>query len=148
MVAPTRTDPSVAPPGCENLVALVLAPSQPRDRAQWIDWSVEGPRVEAQTLLRLEAELGLTDLRPHLLTSRLVTPQTFTERYGNLRGEAFGLSHNLRQVGWFRPHNRHARLRNLYFVGQSTHPGCGLPMVLISAQLVVERILAEQAAVR
>jgi phytoene desaturase len=77
-----------------------------------------------------------------------VTPQTFSERYGNLRGEAFGLSHNLRQIGWFRPHNRHARLRNLYFVGQSTHPGCGLPMVLISAQLAVERIVAEQAVLR
>src|SRR6185312_13396952 len=50
VVAPTRTDPSVAPPGCENLVALVLAPSQPRDRARWIDWSVEGPRIQGQTL--------------------------------------------------------------------------------------------------
>jgi len=148
VVAPSRTDPSVAPPGCENLVALVLAPSQPRDRARWIDWSIEGPRVEEQTLVRLEAELGITDLRRHLLTSHRVTPQTFSERYGNLRGEAFGLSHNLRQIGWFRPHNRHARLRNLYFVGQSTHPGCGLPMVLISAQLAVERIVAEQAVLR
>ena len=143
-VATTRTDPGQAPPGCENLFVLVLAPSQPRDRARWIDWSVEGPRVEEQTLSRLEATLGLTDLRRHIVTRRLTTPTTFSDRYGNLRGEAFGLSHNLRQIGWFRPHNRHPRLRNLYFVGQSTHPGCGLPMVLISAECVVERILEER----
>jgi phytoene desaturase len=148
VVAPTRTDPAQAPAGCEALVVLVLAPSQPRDRKRWIDWSMEGPRVERETLIRLERELGMTDLRRHLVTRELVTPQTFTERFGNLRGEAFGLSHNFRQIGWFRPHNRHPRLRNLYFVGQSTHPGCGLPMVLISAQLAAERIVAEQAVER
>ena len=146
VVATTRTDPGQAPPGCENLFALVLAPSQPKDRSRWIDWSSEGPRVEERTLRRMETTLGMTDLRRHIVTRRLATPQTFTDRYGNLRGEAFGLSHNLRQIGWFRPHNRHARLRNLYFVGQSTHPGCGLPMVLISAECVVDRIISERAA--
>jgi phytoene desaturase len=47
------------------------------------------------------------------------------------------------QIGYFRPHNRHAKLENLYFIGQSTHPGCGLPMVLISAECVVNRIAEE-----
>jgi phytoene desaturase len=46
-------------------------------------------------------------------------------------------------VGYLRPHNRHRRYRNLYFVGSSTHPGAGLPIVLISARLVSERILRE-----
>ena len=63
-----------------------------------------------------------------------------------MRGEAFGLSHNLMQIGYFRPHNRHDTYANLYFVGQSTHPGCGLPMVLISAELVAERVAAERPA--
>jgi phytoene desaturase len=148
VVASSRTDPSQAPPGCENLFVLVLAPSQPRNRSEWIDWSVEGPRVEQQTFERMETLLGMTDLRKHVVTKRLVTPQTFADRYGNLRGEAFGLSHNLMQIGYFRPHNRHATLRNLYFVGQSTHPGCGLPMVLISAECVTERVLEEQRTVR
>jgi phytoene desaturase len=140
LVATTRTDKSQAPPGCENLFVLVLAPSQ--DPRRPIDWSVEGPRVERRTLERLET-FGLTGLRRHVVTSRLVTPDDFTRRYGNLRGEAFGLSHGLSQIGYFRPHNRHARYRNLYFVGQSTHPGCGVPIVLISADLAVQRIRAE-----
>jgi len=143
VVANTRTDPSMAPPGCENLFVLVLAPSQNPSRP--IDWSVEGPRVEQRTLERLE-RFGLTDLRQHLVTRRLFTPADFTSRYGNLRGEAFGLSHGLTQIGYFRPHNRHRRYRNLYFVGQSTHPGCGLPMVLISADCVTQRIREECAA--
>lgn len=140
VVATTRTEPAMAPPGGESLYVLVLAPSQ--NPARPIDWSVEGPKVEARTLERLE-QWGLTDLRRHLVTKHLVTPDDFTRRFGNLRGEAFGLSHNLLQIGYFRPHNRHGRYRNLYFVGQSTHPGCGLPMVLISADCVVQRIREE-----
>jgi phytoene desaturase len=75
-----------------------------------------------------------------------VTPASFHKDFGNLRGEAFGLSHNFMQIGYFRPHNRHAKLTNLYFVGQSTHPGCGVPMALISAECLTERILAESPA--
>lgn len=137
LVAPTRTDPGQAPAGCESLFVLVLAPSQ--DPARPIDWSVVGPQVEARTIERLE-RFGLTDLRRHIVTRQLVTPATFTERFGNLRGEAFGLDHGITQIGYFRPHNRHAQHRNLYFVGQSTHPGCGLPMVLISAECLAQRL--------
>ncbi|MDH5283311.1 MAG: phytoene desaturase family protein [Gemmatimonadota bacterium] len=143
VVANTRTDPSMAPPGSENLFVLVLAPSQ--NPARPIDWAVEGPRVEQRTLQRLE-QFGLTNLRRHIVTKHLFTPADFTSRYGNLRGEAFGLSHGLGQIGYFRPHNRHRRYRNLFFVGQSTHPGCGLPMVLISADCVVQRIREEVSA--
>jgi phytoene desaturase len=146
VVTTSRTDPGMAPPGGESVFVLVLAPSQPADRSKWIDWSVEGPRVEAQTLERMERQLGMTDLRKHIVTKKLVTPQTFLDEFGNKRGEAFGLSHNLMQIGYFRPHNRHAKLENLYFIGQSTHPGCGLPMVLISAECVVDRIAEEVGA--
>jgi phytoene desaturase len=138
--APTRTDPSLAPPGSDLLFILALAPSQ--NPARPIDWSIEGPRFGERMLDRLEA-FGLTGLREHLVTQRMVTPADFTDRYGNVRGEAFGLSHGFTQIGYFRPHNRHRTLENLYFVGQSTHPGCGLPMVLISARLAAERIEAE-----
>lgn len=144
-VATTRTDSSQAPPGCESLYVLALAPSQ--DPANPIDWSVEGPKVASHTIDRLE-RLGLTDLRQHIVTQKIVTPDDFTARFGNLRGEAFGLAHNLRQIGYFRPHNRHDKYTNLYFVGQSTHPGCGLPIVLMSADLATQRIRDEQPSPR
>ena len=54
---------------------------------------------------------------------------------------SFGLGHNLTQMGYLRPRNRHDRYRNLYLVGASTHPGSGLPSALISARFVTERVL-------
>jgi phytoene desaturase len=141
---PSKTDPSLAPPGCENLYVLVPVPSQAAGRE--IDWAVEGPRLERDMLLRLE-RFGLPGLREHLVTSRTFTPADFTTAFSATRGEAFGLAHGLDQVGYLRPHNRHPMYRNLYFVGQSTHPGCGIPMVLISARLVAERMREEQGVV-
>jgi len=140
---PSKTDPSLAPAGMENIYVLVPVPSQ--DPARPLDWAVEGPRLEAQMLERLE-RFGLTDLRRSIVTRRTFTPADFQLELNATRGEAFGLAHGIDQVGYFRPHNRHAECTNLYFVGQSTHPGCGVPMVLISSRLVVERIAAEQGA--
>ena len=140
VVATTRTDPSQAPPGCENVFVLAPAPSQ--SPARPLDWSVEGPAAEARILARLDATL-LPGVRDHIVTSRRVTPSDYSAQFGNLRGEAFGLSHNFLQLAYFRPHNRHATYRNLYFVGQSTQPGCGVPMVLISAELVAQRVRDE-----
>ena len=142
---PNKTDPALAPPGSENIYVLVPVPNQTPGRE--IDWSVEGPRLEAATLQRLE-HFGLTDLRQHLVTKRTFTPEDFGASFSATRLEAFGLAHGIDQVGYFRPHNRHPVYENLYFVGQSTHPGCGIPMVLISSRLVAERIAAERAAVR
>jgi phytoene desaturase len=142
---PSKTDPSLAPPDCENLYVLVPVPSQAPGRE--IDWSAAGPRLEAEMLDRLEG-LGLTDLRRRIITRRTFTPADFTRAFSATRGEAFGLSHGMNQVGWFRPHSRHPRYPNLYFVGQSTHPGCGIPMVLISSRLVAARIADEQGAAR
>jgi len=83
-----------------------------------------------------------------VVTSRTFPPADFGSQLSATRGEAFGLAHGLDQVGYLRPHNRHPRYRNLYFVGQSTHPGCGVPMVLISARLVAERMAEEQGVTR
>ena len=139
---PSKTDPSLAPPGCENLYVLVPVPNQQAGRE--LDWSVAGPKLEEAMLERLE-RFGLTDLRRHIVARRTFTPADFAHQFSATHGEAFGLAHGIDQVGYFRPHNRHASLGNLYFVGQSTHPGCGIPMVLISSRLVVERIAEEQA---
>lgn len=147
LVSTTRTDKSQAPEGCENLFVLSLAPSDHPDPSQRMDWAVEGPKVEARLLERLEQWI-LPDLRQHIVTKRFVTPNDFKVQYGNLRGEAFGLSHNLMQIGAFRPANQHKAYRNLFFVGQSTHPGCGVPMALISASCVVERMTADRGAAR
>ena len=85
----------------------------------------------------------MTDLREHIKFEITYTPKTWQERFNLVKGAAFGLSHNFWQVGFLRPQNHHAKYKNLYFAGASTHPGTGLPIVLLSARLTTERILKE-----
>jgi phytoene desaturase len=135
--APTRTDPSLAPEGQDALYVLVPVPRQHPN----VDWKVEGPRVRAKVFKRL-AELGYPELEQDILVERVLTPDDWASAYNLMHGSAFGLAQNFRQIGPFRPDNQDARVRNLFFVGASTRPGTGLPTVLISARLVVERMLA------
>ena len=73
------------------------------------------------------------------------TPRTWLTKFNLTRGASLdSISHNVAQVGYLRLKNRHRRYHNLYFVGSSTHPGSGLPLVLTSAQLTTERILQER----
>jgi phytoene dehydrogenase-like protein len=94
-------------------------------------------------VLKRLAQTGASDLEQHLKFEVAYTPRDWSNRYHLAKGAAFGLSHNFMQVGYLRPHNRHARYRNVYFVGSSTHPGSGLPMALLSARLTAERVLKE-----
>jgi phytoene dehydrogenase-like protein len=94
------------------------------------------------------AKFGLVDLEEHIKFEIGYTPLDWQARFNLVKGASHGLSHNLLQMGYFRPHNRHARYRNLYFVGASTHPGTGLPTVLVSARLTTERILEDVVAVQ
>jgi phytoene dehydrogenase-like protein len=141
----------MAPAGGDSLMVLVptghLADwaSQSTPGAEPQDWPALVARARATVLARLAAE-GLDDLRERIKFEVCYTPETWAEAFNLARGSAFGLSLNFAQVGYLRPANRHATYRNLYFVGSSTHPGTGLPIVLISARLAVERILKEQAA--
>lgn len=140
--APVRTDPAAAPPGQDTLVVLV--PVGHLNAGDDQDWTAVTARARANVLSRISS-LGVTDLDDHLKFEVAYTPKTWQGLYNLDRGAAFGLSHNFWQVGYLRPQNRHRHYKNLYFVGSSTHPGTGLPMVLLSARLTTERILREAA---
>lgn len=138
--APARVDPAAAPDGHDTLFVLVPAGHIADEAAQ--DWDALTAQARSAVINRL-ADLGVNDLDRHLKYEVTYTPREWLNIYHLAKGAAFGLSHNFRQVGYLRPHNRHARYRNLYFVGSSTHPGAGLPMALLSARLTTERILKE-----
>jgi phytoene desaturase len=135
--APTRTDPSVAPPGHENL--YVLAPVPHLDSGT--DWERIGPAYRDKIYAYLEG-VGLPGLRDQLVTSRHITPKTFAEELNSERGAAFSIQPVLRQSAYFRFHNRSEEVDGLYLVGAGTHPGAGLPGVLSSAK-VVDRLIAD-----
>jgi phytoene desaturase len=139
--APVRTDPTAAPPGQDTL--MVLVPVGRLDENNMQDWQALQSMARSAVLRRLDV-LGLTDLEEHLKFEASYTPRSWQGMYNIAKGAAFGsVSHNFRQVGYLRPQNRHPHYRNLYFAGASTHPGSGLPLVLLSARLTTERILNE-----
>jgi phytoene desaturase len=142
--APARTDPSAAPLGQDTL--MVLVPAGHLDAGIDQDWHKLQARARSAVINRLSASVGIVDLEQHLKFEVSYTPCDWLSMYNLAKGAAFGLSHNFMQVGYLRPHNRHHRYGNLYFVGSSTHPGTGLPMVLLSARLTTERILKEIGA--
>jgi phytoene desaturase len=139
--APARTDPSAAPVGEDTLMVLVPAGHLDAGIAQ--DWDALHARARSAVIHRLAKSVGIVDLEQHLKFEVSYNPRDWFSMYNLAKGAAFGLSHNFMQVGYLRPHNRHHRYGNLYFVGSSTHPGTGLPMVLLSARLTTERILKE-----
>jgi len=111
------------------------------------DWAALQSQARKAVLDRL-AKAGMPDIEAHLKFENSYTPRDWMSVYNLAKGAAFGLSHNFLQVGYLRPQNRHRRYRNLYFAGSSTHPGTGLPMVLLSAKLTSERILKEMGAIQ
>jgi phytoene desaturase len=130
--APTVTDPSLAPPGCEAF--YVLSPVPHLGMAD-IDWAREGPAYADRILASLESLLP--DVRRHVVTRRIFTPRDFEGELNTFHGSAFSVAPKLTQSAWFRPHNRDASIPGLYIVGAGTHPGAGLPGVINSAKATV-----------
>jgi phytoene desaturase len=143
--APTRTDPAAAPEGQDTL--YVLVPVGHLDAASEQDWGERINRARHTVFERLSKEMGISDLESHIKFEIVYQPETWQERFNLEKGAAFGLSHNFWQVGYLRPQNRHKKYKNLYFAGASTHPGTGLPIVLLSARLTTERILMEKGTI-
>ena len=83
------------------------------------------------------------DIQSNILTKKILAPDDWEKMLNLYRGSGLGLAHDLNQVGAFRPKNKDEKFNNLYYVGASTTPGTGLPMVVISSKLVTERITNE-----
>ena len=133
--APTRTDPSLAPPGHEAFYVLSPVPNA----RSGVDWSREGERYFDRILASLENRL-VPGLRDAITTRFTMTPADFARDLRSPDGAAFGPEPLLTQSAWFRYHNRSGDVRGLYFVGAGTHPGAGVPGVLCSAR-VLDRLV-------
>ena len=138
--APTRTDPSLAPPGHEAFYVLSPVPNQ-RSGA---DWSAISDDYFDAVLATLERKL-LPDIRERIVTRFAFTPRDFEDTLRSPDGAAFGPEPLLSQSAWFRYHNRAPDIAGLYFVGAGTHPGAGVPGVLNSAR-VLDRLVPSALA--
>jgi phytoene desaturase len=136
--APSRCDQSAAPPGNDTLSVIIPAANIDKCRKQ--DWDILEKKIRSAVISALKKS-GI-DVESHIKFEVPISPAL--SQLNVTRGGVFGsLSHNIMQMGYFRPHNRHDKYKNLYFVGGSTHPGGGIPLVLLSAKLVSERIIDE-----
>lgn len=137
---PTKTDPSLAPKGKQVFYVLVPVPNLEGKN----NWQKGIKKIREQVLARLKSEFNL-DIAHKITTETIFTPQDFADKFNLTNGSAFGLSHHFFQSGAFRPHNYSKEIANMYFVGASTYPGGGIPMVTLSAKLVTERILGDNS---
>ncbi|MCC6906001.1 MAG: phytoene desaturase [Anaerolineae bacterium] len=136
---PTITDPSLAPEG--HSLLYVLAP-MPNLEGK-VNWDEAAPVVREKLLAQLE-KLVDPDIRQHIVWEREYRPTDWQNDINAVHGTAFGsLSHGFFQSSYFRPHNKSRDIDGLYFVGQGTYPGIGMPMVHLSARLLAERIEQE-----
>jgi len=132
--APSKTDPEVAPAGCENLFILIpVAPGlvDTEDiREYYLDVAIK----------RLESRLGI-DIRSHIAFSRSYAGSDFIRDYHAFKGNAYGLANTLRQTAILKPSIRNKRLSNLFYAGQLTVPGPGVPPAIISGEIVAAHAL-------
>lgn len=140
VVAPTRSDPAQAPPGCDNLKILPHIPHlddrRPTTRDDYL-------ALKDICLDKLE-RMGLADLRRHIVVEDFWTPFDIEARYASNRGSIYGVVCDRRRNFAFKAPKRSSRFRNLFFVGGSVNPGAGMPMVALSGQHVAT-LIAEQA---
>ena len=131
--APSVTDPSVAPEGKENLFILIpLAPGLEDSEAQ-------REKYYDIVMGRLETLTG-QNIREHVVFKRSFAHADFERDYHAYKGNAYGLANTLMQTAFLKPKLRSKKVNNLYYTGQLTTPGPGVPPSLISGQVVAEEI--------
>ncbi len=138
--APARTEPGMAAPGGDSIAILLPVANLAVDPA---DWALESDRIRDELLDELERDFGLEGLRSSIVVEHRMTPVDFARDLGAVAGNAFATEPTLHQSAWFRTHNRDPRVRGLYHVGAGTHPGAGIPGVLLGAQVTTELIAAD-----
>ncbi|KAF2477200.1 phytoene dehydrogenase [Lindgomyces ingoldianus] len=150
---PSRVDPSAAPDGCDAFVVLVpvghLLDSESgahegtkntSRNPTTQDWDAMVSAARITILKTIEFRLRIS-LGPHIVHEAINTPPTWQTKFNLDRGAILGLSHSFFNVLCFRPKTMHSRFRNLFFVGASTHPGTGVPIVLAGAKIMSEQVL-------
>jgi phytoene desaturase len=128
--APSITDPDMAPKDSESMYVLIPVPNLAGD----INWKEKKLTFAKKVLDFLENDFGLEGLQDNLDVLELFTPEDFKTHRNNYLGSAWGVEPKLTQSAAFRPANKSEDIDNLYIVGASTHPGAGVPGVLLTAE--------------
>lgn len=141
---PSRTEPAMAAGDGDSICVLLPVPNL---RARGVDWGREAPRLRDALIADFETTFGLTGLRDAVVVEHAMTPVDFARELGAVDGNAFAVEPTLHQSASFRQPNRDRSVRGLYYVGGGTHPGAGVPGVLLGAE-VTAALLQEDVVAR
>lgn len=139
---PSATDATVAPPGTQNLFVLVPVPADPRIGSGGVDGAGD-PQVEAiadAAIAQIASWAHIPDLAERVVVRRTIGPGDFVTDVNAWSGGALGLGHTARQSAFLRGRNVSRKVAGLYYAGHSTLPGIGLPMCLISAEILIKAV--------
>jgi phytoene desaturase len=136
----TATDQSTAPKGHENV--FVLVPLPPNSQLS----AAKQKAYVNHCLDQIGKQAGITDFRDRIVYQQVRSPQWFEQRFNSWQYSALGMAHTLRQSAFLRPNVRSKKIDNLFYVGAGTQPGIGVPMCLISAQLVYKSLTSNHSA--
>ena len=162
---PSRIDPSAAPEGKDSMVVLVpvghllnsSTAQRPSRNAKSNansgvglgmpaeqDWDSIVESARATILQTIEARTGCASLSKLIIHEELNTPSSWESTFNLDKGSILGLSHSFFNVLAFRPKTKHPQVGGVYFVGASTHPGTGVPIVLAGSKITTEQILSDR----
>ncbi|MBR0652169.1 phytoene desaturase [Roseomonas terrae] len=136
LCAPSVSDPSVAPEGGEALYVLVHTPHLRPGQ----DWSAMFAPYRQVILDKLKRTAGLEDIEDRIVVERALTPQDIHDRYKVLDGAIYGLASHGAWLGAFKPSNRSKTVKGLYLCGGASHPGPGMPMVMMSGWIAADAL--------
>lgn len=151
---PTRADDSAAPEGKDSVVVLVPCGHLLEGEAKagltaqsQQDWDAMVSKARNAVVETIKARCGV-DVSSHIVNEFINTPASWKEKFNLDKGAILGLSHSFFNVLSFRPNTKHDSISGLYFVGASTHPGTGVPIVLVGSKITSDQILDDHKMIK
>lgn len=133
---PSKIDPSMAPEGKDSINVMVRVPNTLDSPIIWDEKQIKNMRnILIQSLQKIK---GLEDIHENIQYESYLTPTDLQENFNCYYGSAFGIKHNLAQTAFLRPQIKSLDFKNLYFIGDSVHPGTGASLVLLGSELLCQ----------
>lgn len=139
----SKKDQTMAPEGKDGIYVLMPISDLKTMKYEWTD--EVAAMYREKMISKLKNLPGMTDIEEEIVTETMITPLDFEERYNAYNGATFGLRPTLTQSVHLRPQSKATHCDNLYFTGSSTHPGAGVPIVLLSSKIAVGELLKDES---
>ncbi|MBS6508581.1 MAG: phytoene desaturase [Paraclostridium bifermentans] len=139
MYCPSKIDHSVCGDSKEILNIMIRVPNLEYENIEWNERLVKNFRDKVmQSIAKVK---GMEDIEKNIIYEKYLTPKDIETNFNAYKGCAFGIAHNISQIGYLRPHIKSKSVKNLYFIGSSTHPGNGASVIVKGSKLIADEII-------